>query len=533
MKKSINSAVIRCAAVFCVIILALTLLSVRIYFIGQNGDYINAAKEQGTFKVTVANTIGTVYDRNFQPLTNCQTVFAAATAIPSDFSGYIDTLKEIAENYSEIEDNVLGGKPFTFTATKEYNGNGVISFPVKTGSTDCATHILGYFTENDGTGLLKGYKDILDKYSGEISVTYTVNAVGRNLEGESTEIVDTTVNSVGGLVTTLDAGIQEAAQKALDGVTGAAVVMNVNGDIAAICSSPTYDVNNLVQAVANSESPMLNRALQSYNVGSVFKICISAAAIEAGIDDFVYECQGSIDIHGKEIGCHKSSGHGLMNIQTALVNSCNPYFIALGQRLGSTAILEMAEKMSFGQEIYLAEGIISKAGILPTESELSPPAALANLSIGQGTLLASPIQVAVAVNCVATGGLRVVPRLVKGETADGSTLYTETEVEEGQRIFSIETANALKCNMEKVFSDGSVKNYAPEKYTAAGKTSTAQTGIIGEDGNTICQTWLAGFYPAQQPKYTIVVLVENGSSGAKTAGPIFKEITDYIGENCI
>ncbi len=529
-KKSMS---LRCIGVLAVIILTFVLLCVRLYTLVKDDTFTDAATLQGSYKVTLANTIGTIYDRKGAPLTNANETYLCATAIPYDKDGYIEKIRDLAVDFQSVEKNLSGGLPFAFKANKEATDNGILSFKVNSGDLGVAAHIIGYLGDQSGTGIKYYYRDILEKYSGELSVTFSVDAVGRSLEGDSVKITDTTLNSKGGIMLTLDSGIQEACEKAMEGYKGAAIVMDTKGDILAMCSAPSYNPADLASAISNEDSPLINRALECYNVGSVFKLCLSAAALESGIENFAYECLGSIDVHGREIGCHKNSGHGLMNIQTALVNSCNPYFIALGQNLGSEKIRTMAQKLSFGKEFILAEGIKSKVGILPSISELSPPAALANFSIGQGSFLASPLQVAVAVNTIANGGYSITPRLIIGETDNGQTVINEKAQAEPTSVLSEQTVNSLKCDMEKVFTEGSVKAYAPKKYTAAGKTSTAQTGILGDNGETICQTWLAGFYPSNNPQYTVVVMVEDGSSGAKTAGPIFKKILDYIGENCI
>lgn len=519
--------------VLAVILLAFALLCLRIYNIGRENTFVGAADLQGSYKVIVATTQGTIYDRNGVPLTNVKETYLCATATPYDKEGYIQKIKDSAMDFEAVQKNLSSGMPFVFEAKKPVYDSGILTFTVNLGDSGIANHIIGYSNNNSGTGIKHYYKDVLEKYSGEISVTFSVDAVGRSLEGDSVKINDTAVNSKGGLILTLDSGIQSATEKAMEGVKGAAIVMDTDGDILAMCSAPSYNAEDLQSAIKDNDSPLLNRALECFNVGSVFKLCLSAAALENDMANFAYDCVGCINVYGQEIGCHKKSGHGLMNIQTALVNSCNPYFIALGQNLGSEKIRTMAEKLSFGKEIFLAEGIKSKAGILPSISELSLPAALANFSIGQGSFLASPLQVAVAVNTIANKGFSVTPRLIVGETSNGKNILNENQKDEPQPVLSKQTANSIKCDMEKVFTEGSVKDYAPKKYTAAGKTSTAQTGIIGDDGKTICQTWLAGFYPSNNPQYTVVVLVEDGISGAKTAGPIFKKILDYIGENCI
>lgn len=522
----------RPAVAFTFVLIMLLIPTMRIAAIINAGEYSNAAATQSMYTVTICESRGTLYDRNMVKLTNSETYFMGTAGYYSSPTLLSLALKETAADTEFAQEMARRNKPFVFEAICEYNKNGVLSFPVYKRYGNVACHLIGYpttATESGYTGLEASFSSILNKYSGKINVTYSVDATGRNLSGMTPEIYNTVSNCDGGVVLTLDKGLQARCEKSLEGVCGGIVVLDRNGDILALASSPSFDQNDISSSLQREDSPLLNRPLSAFDVGSVFKTVVTAAALEAGIPiSRSYVCTGSIEVGDVTIRCHKRSGHGERDMKSALVSSCNPYFIDLAKEVGNERLLETAKAMGFGESIFLAEGISSKAGNLPNDAELSVPAALANFAIGQGTLLATPLQVAAAVNCITAEGVYAPPRLVIKEVDPFFNTVEEYEHKESRRVFSRQTAYTLLDNMKAVFEEGSVSAYAPEFLSAAGKTSTAQTGIQSSDGENVCQTWIAGIYPANDPQYTIVVLVEDGESGAESCGPIFKSVCDHI-----
>ena len=188
----------------------------------------------------------------------------------------------------------------------------------------------------------------------------------------------------------------------------------------------------------------------------------------------------------------------------------------------------MAKAIGFGRETQLAPGIVSQEGTLPTESDLNNLHELANFSFGQGKLTATPIQVASMVSAVANGGMAVTPKLVLGSTQDGKTIE-EKEQPAPVRIFSEQTASILRQDMIGVVEEGSATMAKPQQGGAGGKTASAQTGMYDENGEEIVHAWFAGFFPAQNPKYAAVILIEGGEYGGMVASPLFKEIVDRYG----
>lgn len=480
---------LRPAIAFAVVLLLLLIPTIRLAMIAMGDEYRQAAATQSRYSETLCELRGTIYDRNGEPLTNALL------------------------HYTESE--LLS------------------SYPVYTRYKGVAPHLIGYPTsavDSGYTGLEGAFSNVLEQYRGSLTVSYTVDATGKRLSGIDPEVEDTLSQSEGGIVLTLDAGLQVFAQEQLEGLRGGIVVMKNDGEILTLASAPTFNPEELSAVLDRVDSPLLDRTLSAYDVGSVFKTVVMAAALETGISpERTYTCNGQIDVSGVVIRCHRHSGHGEQMLKTAFFNSCNPYFIDLALEVGGDKILAMAREMGLGESVSFAEGIRSKAGNLPTETDLSIPAALANFAIGQGTLMATPLQIAAAVNCVATGGIYVPPRLLLQEVDEFGNTVDEPEPGAVKRVMSEETATVLLANMRGVFEE-TLAAYAPTGG-AAGKTSTAQTGIVGEDGHKVCQTWLAGVWPAQNPQYTVVVFVEDGVSGAVSCGPIFQSICQYLSDH--
>ena len=190
----------------------------------------------------------------------------------------------------------------------------------------------------------------------------------------------------------------------------------------------------------------------------------------------------------------------------------------------------MAKRFGFGSGTQLAPGYVSSSGILPSESSLRVPQALANFSFGQGELTATPLQILGMVNAIASDGEYTAPSLVQG-TVDAS-LQTVSGVEEQEptRVLSAYHAALLQNFMRASVEDGTSTKYSPAHGGAGAKTATAQTGRFDENGVEQVHSWFAGFYPYDDPQYVIVVFSETGTGGGPTCGPVFQEIADGLWE---
>ena len=402
-----------------------------------------------------------------------------------------------------------------------------------------AKHLLGYLNKIDNIGS-NGLEKLFEKtlnYGQEDSIAVITDGSNELLSGLGYRMIKSgdKKDSKLDIKLTIDYHIQEIAERALDGrgLTGAIVVEDVSsGDIVAMCSKPDFDPNDIEKYLTNNKRPLFNRAVAQYNMGSVFKLVDLAAMFELQPDyNMVFSCPGYIQVADTEFKCssYGVGGHGTVDINSALAKSCNAYFINMSLDLGAKPILDMSDSLGLGKNTGLSlQGIGEAKGLLPQPSSLKNPGDIANLSIGQGEILATPVQVADMVATIANGGIKnninVVDSIVN---SDGNKVRELKDVNQ-KRVFSKTTANRIKTLMEGVISTGTGTKANMDMYGGAGgKTGSAETGQY-IDGEKIIQAWFAGYFPAKNPKYSVAIFIEDGRSGGEAAAPIFAEIGSEI-----
>ncbi len=513
-------------------------IAFRIYTLADR-HLIAAANEQSTVTVTVANARGTLYDRYGVPLTNTETEYRASVISTAKA---LSTLSSILDHiaFANMNSRLQSGRPTVVSLPDLVYADGITLFqaPKRYGKTVLASHLIGYMDADQTEGIFgleAALDSVLNAYSGSATVTYMVDANGRPLGGVFPTINNTLYTTVGGVQLTLDSNIQKTAETIAAKYIkkGAVVVMQPQtGDILAMVSLPNFHPENVIDVLQDENSPLLNRALCSYNCGSVFKIVSAATALENGYTaQQTYTCTGSVNIGGTTFRCHQRLGHGELNMEEAFAKSCNCYFIELMQEVGGDPLWETAERLQFNRSITLTEGIQAKTATLPAKSTLISPAVLANLSFGQGELTATPIHIAQLVSAVANNGKLVNPRIIDGYV-DVNGVYTPNTVSQTQQqVFMEHTSKLLQQFMEGVMSDEGT-GYAgrPLFSTAAAKTGTAETGWVqaADEQFDVVQSWFAGFYPADDPQYAIVILAENAENTDSKTAPVFKELTEYL-----
>lgn len=498
-------------------------------------ENVNAAYTPSVKSIEIAETRGTIYDCKMRKLTNSEyeyTVIAKPTArAAEELSLVLDrqTLDAARERMSK-------GSPIAYkTENPITNGEDIMTLatPKRYSQNRLACHVIGYLDSSGHgiSGVEKSYDTLLETGVSTVRAYFTAAANGEMLLGCTME-PRISGNSDIGVALTLDRDIQRITENALDNsgaVKACAIVIEIeSGAVRAMVSRPSFDADNIAESLNDENSPLINRALLPFSVGSVFKPVVAAAALESDIsEDFEYECTGSAEYSGVIFNCHKKDGHGVLDMCSATANSCNTYFAALAMRVGRDKIIETAEKFGFGSEILLAEGIKSHGGYLPDASELDSKAAIANISFGQGALTATPLQICNMMATIASGGIHTVPYLVEGEVNGDGELIRAAHYSERKRIISESTAKTLSRFLTQVVESGSGRRAASEAVTAAGKTATAQTGKSDENGE-IYNAWFAGYFPAENPKYAVAVLKEDGGEGAVSCAPVFKEISEEI-----
>ncbi|MGE5559843.1 MAG: peptidoglycan D,D-transpeptidase FtsI family protein [Chloroflexota bacterium] len=362
-----------------------------------------------------------------------------------------------------------------------------------------------------------------------------INYANRGVSGIEQQFDDQLRGGPAGManvVLTIDAGIQRAVEDVVRRslTKGAVVVLDVaSGDILAMASAPSFDQRQPENSLNAGDSPFINRALSGlgYPPGSTFKLVTAAAALERGLvaptETFV--CPGFTTVGRLTFDCHARDrgGHGILTMREALAQSCNVAFIQIAQRVGAEALLEMAGRLGFG--VAAGTGLPGEsAGNLPQAKDVHA-GDLANTALGQGQVLATPLQVARMMNIIANGGVDPGVRLVR-ELRDGNGLVLQrTAAPTPRRVLDQAVAAELQASLRAATDHGTgVPGFVPG-YGSAGKTGSAEASIDGRDA---VDAWFVGYAPEFGPKYVICVLAEEGVSGGQSAAPIFRDIMTRI-----
>ena len=365
------------------------------------------------------------------------------------------------------------------------------------------------------------------------------------------------------VVLTIDAEIQRVAEQALreapsarPKTCGAVVVLDCrSGDILALASTPTFDPNRFIPRVSPEYwaelsderlSPQKNRATQeNYAPGSIFKIIIGLASLEAGLDpeQTIYNPPNPADpAHGYILVGRRPikdlAQPGEYNFRRAFIKSCNTYFITNGLRFGAENIVFLGERLHLGERVGLPTRQ-EVSGIFPQPIDLRPghgwsDGVTANLCIGQGPVSVTPLQMAVMVAAIANGGKVLLPRLVQRIEAQRGD-YTETvtqfpparvrnELGVSHRSLDL-VREAMLADVED--AEGTGKGAYIPGFRVCGKTGTAQV-MNSRNETTDHTTWFASYAPFENPRYAVVAMVESGSSGGGTCAPVVKKIYQAI-----
>lgn len=452
--------------------------------------------------------------------------------------GVIDSL--LYEGGAEIEEKYLpylngsieNKRAAVLPLIKKTEASGLWCFDTLTRyeKNQLAVHLIGSLNGNgDGeSGLEYAYNGFLRKNEKKYSVSYLSDSAGGIISGLGVNISGDARPSEDRLVLTLDAEIQRIVKAAAENIeSGAVVVARADtGEIVSLLSLPEYHPYDMGDAL-ETEGAFINKALSPFNAGSAFKLVTLACFLENGGTEFYHSCNGEVSVGNSVIGCYLRRSHGELDINTALSASCNGFFIKMGLHNGAEKMLDTARAFGFGSESELASGYYSKGGTLASEKELSFPAELANMSMGQGKLLVTPIQMTQLTQTIANGGVLSPLYTVKGTVENGVFNADPLSEREGERIISEATAKRLTEAMAEVSKSGTGKKANPSCGSAT-KTSTAETGILNAEGKYTVQSWITGFFPAESPRYVITVLAEDVDPKETVVSPVFKEIAEGI-----
>lgn len=383
-------------------------------------------------------------------------------------------------------------------------------------------------------GLEKYYDDILRGEKGGKEVE--VDALGQEI---ATLLYQKPVPGKD-LVLTIDRDLQLYGENLLFGKKGSIIVSDPNsGEILALVNRPSFSPNIFANGISHSDwqrlssdadYPLTNRSVQGlYSPGSIFKVVTAIAALEEGVTDRkrkIY-CSGSFELAGQVFTCWNEIGHGSLSIVDAIAHSCNIYFYTLGKDLGIERFNKYMQKFGLGEKTGIdlpaeAIGTIPSAQWKKREvKEIWFPGDTINISIGQGYLLLTPLQVHNLITTIAAEGevykLHLVKKII---SADGNTVK-EIKPEIYRKVdFSPDTFEIIKEGLRQTILKGTGWRANIKELEVAGKTGTAQN----PQGET--HAWFIGFAPYEDPEICITVFLENGGEGGEAAAPIARAMLE-------
>lgn len=414
-----------------------------------------------------------------------------------------------------------------------------------------ASKVLGFTgSDNQGiVGLEVKYESILKGTDGQILTMTDARGVELSDTGEGRKEPVSGKN----LILSLDANLQEYAQQAAyqaleqkqaDSVS--IILMRPgNGEILAMVNVPEYDLNDPFN-LKKSTNGMSQQEIQdernkmwrngcindTYEPGSTFKIITASAALEEGVvtPEDTFSCPGFRIVDDRRIRCHKTTGHGSETFVQGVMNSCNPVFIEVGQRLGTDAFYRYFQQ--FGLLEKTGIDLPGEAGTIMHQKKDIGPVELATISFGQSFQI-TPIRLAATVCSLINGGHQITPHFGVEVREDDGTLLETLFYKEGKQIVSEQVSKTMRAILEKVVSEGGGKKAYIEGYHIGGKTATSET--LPRSANKYISSFL-GFVPAEDPRILGICIINNpqgvyygGTICAPVMRTVFENILPYLG----
>ncbi|CAK7055865.1 MAG: Peptidoglycan D,D-transpeptidase MrdA [Desulfovibrio sp.] len=410
------------------------------------------------------------------------------------------------------------------------------------------SHILGYVAEANEKELANDKDldlgDTLGKQGLELRMEkelrgrkglqeMEVNAKGRQLTRKVLE------KPVGGknLVLSLDLELQQAAADALGDEAGSIVIMEPEtGQLLALLTKPAFDNNAFAARLTHKEweelrtnprHPLLNRGIQSvYPPGSVWKLMMAGLVLSEGISpNETVTCHGSVQMGNRTFRCWRAGGHGRMNLAQSLIYSCDVYYYQMAERIGIDKLAEYARKCGFGSVTGIdlpheQRGLVPDRAWRRSRGETWQRGETLNVSIGQGSTLTTPIQLAAFVSALLNGGKRLKPSLVNGEEPEVRGMLPMTDE---ARYFIVD---AMRQTVES--ERGTARRLLRSDAIMGGKTGTAQVVKIGDVRLKTHEmayehrdhAWIATWGKKDGKTYVVIVMLEHGGGGSSAAGPL-------------
>ena len=546
-RKRVKAAVV----IFMALVLALV---GRLFFIQIlcHEEFAEAASSQHEITVEGLDTRGQILDRNGRAITGGSYQYY-----------YIIKKERLSGEYEELL-NALGGsqiaaKDSDYCVYRTENYDEQINDRLKAGcgayvfrsrsrysATQPACHLVGYLNQSEKRGV-SGLEYLFEERlkAGENRLVLLADAAGNILPGRApwVKTSEKLTGSDNSVVTSIELGLQKKCERLLSNVSSGACIVTdcMSGEILAMASVPVFDPNRISEYLSSEGDCLINKSLQaSYPPGSVFKLVTAAAALEKGIctTSQRYECKGEMEAEGVSVSCSTApeGGHGEIDMNEAMALSCNCYFVQLGQAVGHEKILETAQLLGLGAEV-LEDFPEESAGFIPDEDE-TVRQDISNISIGQGRLLATPLQIARLTAIIGSSGAASPLRLLAGEGAAPAPASPVVPVaagagagpaEEVRQVISRQTALTLQSLMRSVMTCG-IASHVDWAVPVWGKSGTAEASKLGK---AVKDCWFTGFcdiasVDGEIKRFGITVFVEDGISGSADALPVFKEIVEYL-----
>ena len=333
------------------------------------------------------------------------------------------------------------------------------------------------------------------------------------------------------VVLTIDSEAQRLAIRELEREKGAIVALDARtGAVLVLASSPGYDPAQVTASKTEFDLfrfdptvPELNRAIQGlYPPGSVFKIFTAAVALDLGLvtPETTFNCRGEERIAGTRVTCRRRGGHGRLDLNHAMADSCNIVFAQLGDQIGTEKFREYVKRFHLLDKANL--GIPSNAGRMYDFNEPRAEIALVEAAFGQGATLLTPLAVARMTATIANGGTVLQPYIMLEVRSPEGQLLKQGNAQELGEAISAKTAAEVAGMMVEVVESGTGRPAALRRTTVAGKTGSA------ENPHGAAHAWFAAFAPAENPQVVVAVILEGGGAGGANAGPIARRIISAL-----
>lgn len=518
--------------------------------------YEKRAKEQSSTVLDLGSGRGTIYDRNNKKLTDNKSkdIIIIQKDQISAKSGYIDLIKEVTELekyeiYNKAQEEAqspileLEIKNINDDLRKKLKKENILieKKTYRYSDENLLTHTIGYLDKDNNaiSGIEKSQDKILKNKNLDYVEVFKAGTSGNSGKNKKIGIlngsfkVNENSNEDRHLRLTIDSNIQRKLEKIVDKEENpsAVVISDVkSGEVLAMTSRPNYNQYSVEEFLKASNGELQNRAIRyMYAPGSVFKIVVLYAALENKIIDENYEhiCTGSKEFNGRILNCNKLDGHGKLTLEQAFANSCNTAFLDIALKVGKDKIIKAAEDLHLTKEVGIdIEG--EKTGSLNKDIDI------VNLCIGQGEMMFTPLQVNQMTQVIANNGTYKPLRIYDSIIDNNKKIIKSFDKYKDEEMLSPYIITKIKNMMKSVAKDGTAKELSDLEKGSGVKTGTTQAIINVENADKtikkekISHGWVTGFYPEDNPKYCITIIIEGTKESSKSAVPLYKDICTNI-----